>query len=108
MAQRVTVEITCDYPGKHQGEVQTVNFGLNGESFAIDLCDSHNKAFDAALQRYAGHARRVVKSSQRQRRTHSNRQRSQEMRAWAASQSIPVSARGRIPADLIAKYEASN
>jgi hypothetical protein len=46
--------------------------------------------------------------SRPKRRTAAHRQRSADIRAWAKRSGIEVSDRGRIPAQVIAKYDASH
>jgi hypothetical protein len=46
--------------------------------------------------------------SRPKRRTAANRQRSADIRAWAKRNGIQVSDRGRIPAQVISKYDASH
>lgn len=111
MAQKVSVTYACDYDQKEipQGQHRLRRFSIDGRDYEIDLCLRHSERFDEALGRYASHAR---KSSARplrtKRRTAAHRKHSAEVRAWAKTQGLTVSERGRIPAEVVSKYEASH
>ena len=111
MAQKVSVTFACDYDSKQipEGEHLTRAFSLDGRDYEIDLCRKHSERFDDALGPYASHAR---KSSARvprtKRRTAAHRKHSAEVRAWAKAQGLTVSERGRIPAEVVSKYDASH
>ena len=111
VAQKVSVTFACDYDQKEipAGQHRTRRFGLDGRDYEIDLCAKHSEKFDEAISRYTQRAR---KSSGRpvrvKRRTAANRQHSASVRAWAKKTGIAVSDRGRIPADVVARYEATH
>lgn len=111
MAQKVSVTYACDYDQKEipQGEHRVRRFSFDGRDYEIDLCSKHSDKFDEAISRYAQRAR---KSSGRpvrvKRRTAAHRQHSANVRAWAKKAGIGVSDRGRIPADVVARYEATH
>ncbi len=111
VAQKVSVTYACDYDQKEipPGQHRVRRFSLDGRDYEIDLCAKHSGKFDEMIGRYAQHAR---KSSQRQarakRRTAAHRQHSAGVRAWAKEAGISVSDRGRIPADVVARYEAAH
>jgi hypothetical protein len=84
---------------------ETVGFALDGDSYAIDLTAEHAAQLREALAPYIGHARRVTgRSAARPART---RQSAADIRAWAQEAGVEVSSRGRIPADVVAAYEAA-
>ncbi len=111
MAQKVSVTYACDYDQKEipQGDHRVRRFSFEGRDYEIDLCTKHSEKFDEAISRYAQRAR---KSSARpvrvKRRTAAHRQHSASVRAWAKKTGIAVSDRGRIPADVVARYEATH
>jgi hypothetical protein len=91
------------------GEHQTRAFSLDGRDYEIDLCEKHSQKFDEALTRFADKARKVTgRVTRTKRRTAAHRRHSAEVRAWAKRNGIAVSDRGRIPAQVIEKYEASH
>ena len=111
VAQKVSVTFACDYDSKEipEGEHLTRAFSLDGRDYEIDLCEKHSQKFDETLKRFAGHARKVTSRVTRtKRRTAAHRQHSAQIRAWAKAGGIEVSDRGRIPAQVIASYEASH
>ncbi len=112
MAQKVLVTYACDFDKKEirAGQERTRAFGLDGRGYEIDLCKRHSDKLDDVLKRYAAYARRANTGSgtRRRRRTAAHRQRSAQIRAWAKSRGLPVSDRGRIPADVIDKYETAH
>jgi hypothetical protein len=111
VAQKVSVTFACDYDSKEipDGEHLTRAFSLDGRDYEIDLCEKHSQKFDEALTRFAERARRVTgRVARPKRRTAAHRQRSADIRAWAKDSGIEVSDRGRIPAQVISKYEETH
>jgi hypothetical protein len=111
VAQKVSVTYACDFDEKEipQGEHRVRKFSLDGRDYEIDLCLKHSEKFDEAIGRFAERARRVSGRPPRvKRRTTAHRQRSARIRAWAKKEGIEVSDRGRIPADVVSRYEATH
>jgi uncharacterized membrane protein len=117
MAQRTIVQLTDDLDGKTipDGKGQTIRFGLDRQDYEIDLTDKNAKAFRDALQTYVAAGRRVT-SSPRGSRARSNGAAAtpardydpKAVRAWAEEQGIEVNQRGRVSAELIAKFQEAN
>jgi len=111
VAQKVSVTYACDYDQKEipPGQHRVRRFSFDGRDYEMDLCARHSNRFDETINRYAEHAR---KSSARpphvKRRTAAHRQHSANVRAWAKTMGIAVGDRGRIPADVVARYEATH
>jgi hypothetical protein len=106
MATKVTVTLEDDLDGGPADE--TVRFGLEGAEYEIDLNKKNAAAFRKRLAPFVEHARRAGRGqSRRVARSASSRERGGEIRAWAKDQGIAVSARGRIPASVVARYEAA-
>jgi len=106
MAQRVTVELEDDLDGGPADE--TLRFGLGGTDYEIDLSKKNASKFRRQIAPYIEHARKAGRGQRRRpARTTSSRDRSADIRAWAKSQGITVSERGRIPASVIEQYEAA-
>jgi Lsr2 len=106
MAQKVTVALEDDLDGGPADE--TVRFAIGGVAYEIDLRASNAAAFRRQLAPYIAHARKAGRGSRRgPGRTASSRERSADIRAWAKDQGIAVSERGRIPASVVAQYEAA-
>jgi hypothetical protein len=111
VAQKVSVTYVCDYDQKEipQGEHRLRRFSLDGRDYEIDLCARHTARLDQTIGRYAENARRGSARPQPvKRRTAAHRQHSANVRAWAKTAGIEVGDRGRIPADVVARYEAAH
>jgi hypothetical protein len=105
MAQKVTVTMTDDIEGTKADE--TVAFRIDGASYEIDLSKKNAAALRRVFTPYTEHARRAPRGARTGRPARS-RQRSSDVRAWAKSQGIQVSERGRIPASVVSQYEEAN
>jgi hypothetical protein len=111
VAQKVSVTFACDYDQKliPDGQHHARRFSLDGRDYEIDLCAKHSQKFDDVVGRYAEHARRAsTRGGRTKRRTTAHRQHSAAIRSWAKESGIEVSDRGRIPADVVASYEANH
>jgi len=121
MAQRTIVQLTDDLDGKPipDGKGETIRFGLDRTDYEIDLTDKNAKALRDAISKYVAAARRTGNAGSRRGtggrgsagRGGSEASRDYDpkaVRAWAESQGIEVSQRGRVPADLIAKFQEAN
>lgn len=109
MARKTHVILIDDLDGSEADE--TVRFGLDGDEYEIDLSQAHLDRLRAALEPFINSGRKI--SGRRSRRSRSSAAgsslgRSAEIRRWAADAGIPVNARGRIPADVVAKFDAAN
>ena len=111
MAQKVSVTYACDYDQKEipEGQHRLRRLSIDGRDYEIDLCEKHSDRFDEVLARYASHARRAPGRAPRsKRRTAAHRKHSAEVRAWAREHGLTVSERGRIPADVVSRYESTH
>jgi hypothetical protein len=104
MAQKVQVVLIDDIDGGSADE--TVRFSLDGTSYEIDLSAQNAARLRNSLAEFIGHGRRTA-AARGQRRGRTNDGKSAEIRAWAREQGLSVNERGRIPADLAAKFEAA-
>jgi len=112
MAQRTIVQLTDDLDGSEAAE--SISFALDGSSYTIDLSESNAAELREALAPYVAAARRESGRSRRGNVTPiSNGRRTRStgdidpktVRAWAAENGIAINSRGRIPADVVAKYQ---
>jgi hypothetical protein len=111
VAQKVSVTFACDYDQKEirAGQHRTRRFSLDGREYEIDLCSKHSQKLDQVVHLYAEHARRAsARPGRTKRRTTAHRQHSAAIRTWAKQAGISVSDRGRIPADVVTRYEAKH
>jgi len=106
MATKITVTLEDDLDGGPAAE--TVRFAVGGTEYEIDLNKKNAAAFRRKLAPFIEHARRAGRGPRRRAgRAAAGRERGAAIRAWANEQGIPVSARGRIPADVVEQYEAA-
>ena len=94
----------------------TIEFGVNGKNYIIDLSEQHAAAFNEALAPYIEHARRArttKKKASRKSRSSSEaarakRQRNAQIRTWALENGVTVAKRGQLNQSAIAAYEAAH
>jgi hypothetical protein len=104
MAQKVQLLFIDDIDG---GEADgTVRFGLDGAEYEIDLSAKHSDEMRDALKNYITHARKVGGGPRRAGR--GPRKPSTidtvAVRAWARENGYDIKERGRVPAEVAAKY----
>ena len=98
----------CDLKDGVEGEdVTTVSFGLERDDYEIELCAKHAAQLRERIGPFVDHARRVS-ARRTAKRPASARRQSAEVRRWARDNGHPVSERGRIPGDVLAKYDAAH
>lgn len=83
---------------------RTVRLGLDGEEWAVDLSADNVAKLTGFLQPYKLAGRRVKGKSRS--RPVADRRRSAAIREWAQARGHHVSQKGRIPASVLAEYEA--
>ena len=111
VAQKIAVTYACDYDQIEipEGQLRVRRFSFDGRDYEVDLCVRHSGRFDDTISRYAQRARKSSARPQAvKRRTAAHRQHSASVRAWAKEMGIAVGDRGRIPADVVARYEAAH
>jgi hypothetical protein len=107
MAQTTTITITDDIDGSEGAE--TVTFSFEGQAYEIDLSSKNLGNFRKGLQPFIDSGRKVKRQAAgRPASSRATRSNSSTIRAWAAGQGLDVSERGRIPAAIVAKYEADH
>jgi hypothetical protein len=108
MAQKIQTLFIDDIDG---GEAEgTVRFALDGSEYEIDLNAKHSEELRSALGKYVTHARKAGGTTRRG-SARGGRGPSivdtAAVRTWAREQGIDIKDRGRVPADIVAKYQAS-
>jgi hypothetical protein len=109
VAQRTQVIFTDDIDGSEAEG--TVTFALNGVQYEIDLSKMNSDKLAKAFAPYVEAGRKVsTRTSAPSPRAASTPKRHDQsaVRDWARGQGMQVSSRGRIPADIAAKYEAAH
>ena len=109
MAQKIQTLFIDDIDGSDAEG--TVRFALDGAEYEIDLNANHAAALRRALARYIDAARRSTGAARRParsgRRASASGVNTTEVREWAKAQGIEVKDRGRVPAELVARYKAA-
>jgi len=122
MAQKVVVSLVDDLDASEADE--TVEFGLDGATYEIDLSEANAARLRDVLADYVAHARRsggrrrsstpAASSSTSSRRRGGggraavDREQNQAIREWARKQGMTVSERGRIPSEVSEAYHKAH
>jgi len=110
MAQQVIVKLVDDLDGGAADE--TLHFSYRGTDYEIDLSKKNAVAFDKAIEKYLVKARKtkVAASARGPRQSTASglsKEQLADVRAWAIKNKIKVSPRGRVAADIIARYQSA-
>jgi hypothetical protein len=106
MAQRTQVLYVDDIDGSEAEG--TVRFRFGGSDYEIDLNKEHADQFAQAISPFIAAARKTSLSRRPVRGAAAGRHNLSNVRAWARDQGIKVSDRGRIPAEVLARYNAAH
>jgi Lsr2 len=114
MAKQVITSLIDDIDGKPAS--QTIEFGLDGVSYTIDLSDRNADKLRAALHPYIESGTRVGRVAGGPRRpaarggqpARASRDQTAAIREWAAKAGHEISNRGRIPARIVEAYEEAH
>lgn len=111
MAQKVQVILVDDLDGGSATE--TVAFSLDGATYEIDLSSKNANKLRESFAPYVDAARKSAsrpgrRGPARRSAARSGGTQTSDIRAWAKSQRIKVSERGRISADVVAQYNAAH
>ncbi|SOX56314.1 Lsr2 family protein [Mycobacterium ahvazicum] len=104
MAKKVTVTLVDDFDGAGAAD-ETVEFGLDGVTYEIDLSTKNAAKLRGDLKQWVAAGRRV--GGRRRGRSGIDREQSAAIREWARRNGHNVSTRGRIPADVIDAFHAA-
>ncbi|MFC7532345.1 Lsr2 family protein [Actinoplanes sp. GCM10030250] len=109
MAKQVITVLTDDLDGGDAD--RTVEFGLDGVSYSIDLSEKNAGKLRNALDPYLAVASRIGRTSTNGRigsraavPSRSSREQNQAIREWAVKNGHDVSERGRIPAAVVEAF----
>jgi hypothetical protein len=107
MAQITNVKLLDDIDGTRAAE--TVAFGMDGALYEIDLSARNARALRKSLAVFveAGRRRRATPGPAGRPRNKPVGPEAAVIRQWAHENDIPVSVRGRVSADVRAKYLAA-
>jgi hypothetical protein len=113
VAQIREIRLVDDLDGEVADE--TVEFGVDGKNYEIDLSTANAKKlrdalaeFVAAARRAGGRRRGGGAPAAAPRRPSIDREQNQAIREWARKRGMKVSDRGRIPAEVLEAYHKEN
>jgi hypothetical protein len=108
MAQRIQTLFIDDIDGSEaEGSVR---FALDGTEYEIDLSAKHSAELRSALDKYVSHARKLGGTARRgaiRTGRKPNAIDTVAARAWARENGVDIKERGRVPADVVARYRAA-
>ncbi len=114
MAKKVTVTLVDDIDMESTAD-ETVEFALDGVTYEIDLSEANAAALRDGLSTWIASARRsggrkkpTGRSAAGGRTGSSHREETAAIRAWARDNGFTVSARGRIPTEVLEAYQKAN
>jgi hypothetical protein len=109
MAQRIHTIFTDDLDGSEAEG--TVRFGLDGADFEIDLNTAHAQELRKVVGKYTTAGRKAGSAARQGRRSNGRGPtvgpNTSDVREWAKAQGLEVKDRGRVPAELVVKFQAA-
>jgi hypothetical protein len=109
VAQIREIRLVDDLDGAEADE--TVEFGVDGKNYEIDLSEKNAAKLRDALAEFVAAARRTSTGRRRgaagggaARRPAIDREQNQAIREWARKRGMKVSDRGRIPSEVLETY----
>ena len=108
MAQQIQTLFIDDIDGG--AAAGTVRFALDGTDYEIDLSGQHTDELRETLGKYIEHSRKVGSAARRALRGRRSASPidTAKVREWARGNGFDIKDRGRVPADLVAKYQAAS
>lgn len=107
MAKKVTVTLVDDMDEESVAD-ETVEFGLDGQGYEIDLASANADRFREQLRPWLANARKVGRTVPPRRSARGSKERYAAVRQWAREQGQQIGDRGRVPAALIEAYDAAH
>jgi hypothetical protein len=129
MAQQTVVTLTCDVDANGTEASDTIELGLEGAHYEIDLCEEHADELREALERFLTAGRplhsqgrlgrinasrtvtprvtpRAVATQTTRTKTRPDALQLKAIREWARQQGYQISDRGRIAVEITNAYHA--
>ena len=103
MATKTVTSLVDDIDGSAAKE--TIQFALDGTQYTIDLSGRNAEKFRGDMEKWIKVATKV--GGRRGRKTNGHGVDLKAVRAWAASNKIELSSRGRVPGSVIEQYRAA-
>ena len=114
MAKKTIVQLIDDIDGTalDHDEGETVEFGLDGKFYLIDLSEKNATVLRSVLKPYADNARTIrnTRAKTRSFRPSGSGRTAKELAAirdWARDNDYNVASRGRISAEVLQSYDAA-
>jgi hypothetical protein len=104
MSSKVIVLLEDDVDGTKADE--TIEFGIDGTTYNIDLSDSNAEKLRGALDGYISKARKVSGKRSGGRKVSIGVD-LKAVRAWAKSNGVEISKRGRVSQNVLEQYQAA-
>jgi len=113
MAQRIVLSDDLD----ESEATQTLNYTIDDQEYEIDLSEENVQRFHAALEPFVSKSRKVQRQPAPARRGRGDGRRKSsgggrddipQIRSWAESQGMDVSARGRVKKEVIDAYDQAH
>ncbi len=105
MAQKIQTLFIDDIDG---GEAEgTLRFAIDGAEYEIDLSAEHDEELRDAPRNYIAHARKVGGTGRRGTARSARKPSAIDpvaARVWARENGYDIKERGRVPAEVVAKY----
>ena len=111
MAKKTVIKIVDDIDGAELDDYETVRWAIDGKSYEFDTSPEHAEEFRNHVATYVAASRVVSRAPQRRAAAGTGARpaaNTRVIREWANANGFTVSDRGRIPADVLAAYEAAN
>jgi len=114
MAKKTVVTLTDDIDGSEAAE--TVEFGIDGFLYGIDLSEAHAEELRDRLTAYREfgtalgklHLHSTGSRSLKRHQRPGNPERNRDIRRWAEENGLSVKARGALPSSLVQQYDAAH
>lgn len=93
-----------------EDELVVVRFSVDGTDYTLDVSAKNAAQFQQDMDKYIQNARTLipVKPPRRRGGADANRSRTREIRVWAQNHGIEVASRGKIPQEIIEKFNNAN
>lgn len=105
MAVEVIRKLICDVGERHDG-THTLSFAVSGQTYEVDVCDRHGKAFDKDFGTWidAGRKAEPVRRKLPASRTRTAAFDHEVVRQWAKLKGLNVSDSGRVGPTIIKQW----
>jgi hypothetical protein len=106
MARKVQTFTIDDLDGSEGAS--TVRFGLDGQTFEVDLSEANEKALREDLADYIAVARKAGSGGVKAQGARTDRAVAKAMREFAVAHGFEVKSRGRVPREVVTAFQAAN